>query len=82
MEENLEAAKLKKINSELTGKERELAKLNQQLTRLNLSSTEVRPVGYAILNGGTQKVSLIVSTWMGSTDDIPAGYRTKGLLQD
>ena len=39
---------------------------------------QVVPAGYTVLNGGKHEIELIVSTWMGSMDDIPAGYRTKG----
>ena len=76
--ENLEAAKLKKTNSELTKKERDLAEINQQLISLNLPVTQLKPARYKVLNGSTKKVSLIVSTWMEATGDMPAGYRTMG----
>lgn len=77
--ENLEAAKLKKTESQLAEKERDLAKINQQLIRLNLPVTQLRPARYKVLNGSAEKVSLIVSTWMEATSDIPAtGYHTNG----
>jgi hypothetical protein len=76
--DNLQNAKLKKVSSELKEKERDLAEIRQQLLSLNSPLTQVRSAGYTVLNGSGYDVWLIVSTWMESTGDIPAGYRTMG----
>ena len=76
--ENLEAAKLKKVKRQLAEKKRELEEINQQLAHLTSNFSQVAPAGYTVLNGSTEKVSIIVSTRMESTGEIPAGYRTKG----
>ena len=48
------------------------------LVLLTLTFTQVAPADYTVLNGSKHDVYLIVSTWMESTKDIPAGFRTNG----
>ena len=45
---------------------------------LTLTPTQRAPADYTILNGRQQDVYIIVSTWMKSKGDIPAGYQTNG----
>ena len=51
------------------------------LILLMLTSLQKASAEYTVLNGSKHNVWVIVSTWMESERDIPAGYRTEGYYE-